>query len=81
MMLRKVIWTVRIPSDQNVSLGREPASEVLEVRGGRRYLEVSTNEVPVKRINTTANINTLKPLFMILIPFLSICIFSSSILS
>jgi hypothetical protein len=43
--LRKVVWTVRGLSDQNVSLGRNPAREVLEVRGGRRYLEVSTNEV------------------------------------
>jgi hypothetical protein len=44
-MLGKEIWTVSTRSDQNVSLGREPAREVLEVRGGRRYLEVSTNEV------------------------------------
>jgi hypothetical protein len=45
VLLRKVLWTVRSLSDQNVSLGRDPAREVLEVRGGRRYLEVSTNEV------------------------------------
>ncbi|WP_158294408.1 hypothetical protein [Halorubrum sp. SD690R] len=45
MVLRKVIWTVRSLSDQNMSLGRDPAREVLEVRGGRRHLKVSTNEM------------------------------------
>jgi len=44
-MLRKKIWTVRSLSDQNMSFSRELAREVLEVRGGRRYLKVSTNEV------------------------------------
>jgi len=45
VLLRQVLWTVRSLSDQNVSLGRDPTREVLEVRGGRRYLEVATNEV------------------------------------
>jgi hypothetical protein len=44
-MLREVIGTVGSLSDQNMSLGRVPAREVLEARGGRRDLEVSTNEV------------------------------------
>jgi hypothetical protein len=44
-MLRKIIWTVRSRSDQNVPFGRELAREVLKVRGGGRNLEVSTNEM------------------------------------
>jgi hypothetical protein len=44
-MLRQEIWTIRSLSNENVSLGREPAREVLEVRGSRRYLEVSTDEM------------------------------------